>query len=287
MSIIQIETPQAGDTEVLVCVSFRNVELFSSFTSIYRGLIYHCMLLLLVFFCSIYSIKMHRRRYPQRKRTYQAQVRVAKIYCCKDHRDEEVRFFCEDCNDLICDECVQSIHKTHDFKSFKNVVKELIETEGKGLDEVCSVDLSEELEPATERMDAALTEEITRFKAQAEKLVNKINEIRDQKEQEIQNMRGENKIALQQISLILDECIIEPSLKLKQLVSEPGRANDREAVRIIMRLKDVKKSPYDKRLEHTVFIPTFVPAEIDEDVIVKLFGGFEIEEGNLREFFSK
>jgi hypothetical protein len=136
-------------------------------------------------------------------------------------------------------------------------------------------------------MDAVLTEEITRFKAQAEKLVNKINEIRDQKEQEIQNMRGENKIALQQISLFLDECIIEPSLKLKQLVSEPGRANDREAVRIIMRLKDVKKSPYDKRLEHTVFIPTFVPAEIDEDIIVKLFGGFEIEEGSLGEFFSK
>lgn len=215
-----------------------------------------------------------------------AQVCEANIYRCKDHRDEEVRFYCADCNVLICDEGVQSIHKTHDFKSFKKVVKELIETESKGLDEVCSVDLSEELEPATQKMDAALTEEITRFEAQAEKLVNKINQIRDQMEQEIQNMKEKNKIALQQISLFLDERIIEPSLKLKQLISEPGRANDREAVMIIMRLKDVQKtSNSDKRLENTVFTPKFVATEIDENVIEKLFGELEIKEESMSEAF--
>jgi hypothetical protein len=41
-----------------------------------------------------------------------------------------------------------------------------------------------------------LKEELTRFKAQTEKLVNKINQIRDQKEQEIQNMIEKNKFAL-------------------------------------------------------------------------------------------
>jgi hypothetical protein len=50
--------------------------------------------------------------------------------CCDDHLDEEVRFYCTDCTVLICDECVQSIHKTHDFKSFKKVVKEHMDTNG-------------------------------------------------------------------------------------------------------------------------------------------------------------
>jgi hypothetical protein len=50
-----------------------------------------------------------------------------------------------------------------------------------------------------------------------------------------------NKIAFQQMFLFVEERFVEPTRKLKQLVSEPGRANDRETVRIIMRLKDVQK----------------------------------------------
>ena len=130
-----------------------------------------------------------------------------------------------------------------------------------------------------------MKEEITRFKAQAEKLVNKINQIRDQKEQEIQNMIETNKIAFQQWSLFVEERLVEPTRKLKQLVSEPGRANDREAVRIIMRLKDVQISPCDKRLEHTVFTPKFVATEIDENVVEKLFGELEIKKEIMNEGF--
>ena len=119
--------------------------------------------------------------------TNQAQIHVGKMADngCDDHLDEEVRFYCEDCNVLICDECVQSIHKIHDFKSFKKIVKELMDTDVKKLDEIDGVDLSKDIE---KQMEDILTEEVTRFKAQAEKIVNKINQIRDQKEQEIQKM---------------------------------------------------------------------------------------------------
>lgn len=217
----------------------------------------------------------------------QAQVHVGNMAdnCCDTHLNEEVRFFCEDCNVLICDECVQSIHKTHDFKSFKKVVKKFMDIEGKDMDKLCSVDLLKNSEKDRIQMEAEMTEEVTRFKAQAEKLVNKINQIRDQKEWEIQNMKQKNKIALQQVSLFCQENFIEPTLKLKQLISEPGGANDREAFRIIMRLKDFQKTPYDKRLEHTVFTPKFVAAEIDENVIEKLFGELEIKKENMSEKF--
>ena len=213
------------------------------------------------------------------KSTRFAQVRVANICQCKDHRDEEVRFYCKDCTVLICDECVQSIHKTHDFKSFKNVIKEFKDTEGEALDQLCSVDSPEESEKGRTEMEAALKEEITRCDAQAEKLVNKINQIRDQKEQEIQKMIETNKIASQhcQQQSLFKERFIEPSRKLKQLISESGRKNDREAVSLIMKLKDVLKIPSDKRLEHTVFTPKFVAAEIDDNVIEKLFGKLEIK----------
>jgi hypothetical protein len=211
--------------------------------------------------------------------TNQAQVHVGKVAdnCCDDHLDEEVRFYCTDCTVLICDECVQSIHKTHDFKSFKKVVKEYMDTNGKNVDELCSINLSEKSVKGIKPTEAELKEEITRVKAQAEKLVNKINQIRDQKEQEIQNMIEKNKIAVQQIFLFVEERFVEPARKLKQLVSEPGRANDREAVRIIMRLKDMNKSLCDKRIEHTVFTPKFVATEIDENVLEKLFGELEIK----------
>ena len=128
-----------------------------------------------------------------------------------------------------------------------------------------------------------MKEEITRFKAQAENLVTKINQIRDQKEQEIQNMIEKNKFAFQQWSLFVEERFVEPSRKLIQLVSEPGRANDREAARIIMRLKDIDKSPCDKRLEHTIFTPKFFATEIDENVLEKLFGELEIEKESMNE----
>ena len=203
--------------------------------------------------------------------------------CCKDHRDEETRFYCTDCTVLICDECVQSIHKTHNFKSFNKIVKEFMDTNGKDMDELCSIHLSEESVECIKSTEAELKEEITRFKAQAEKLVNKINQIRDQKEQEIQNMIEKNKIAVQQISLFVGERFVEPARKLKQLVSEPGRANDREAVRIIIKLKDVEKSPYDERLEHTVFTSKFVATEIDENVLEKLFGELAIEKESINE----
>ena len=208
---------------------------------------------------------------------------------CDDHLDEEVRFYCTDCTVLICDECVQSIHKTHDFESFQKVVKEFMDTDGKNMDEACSINLSEESVKCIKSTEAELKEEITRFKAQAEKLVNKINQIRDQKEQEIQKMIEKNKIAFQQISLFLEEDYFEPTRKLKQLVSEPGRANDREAVRIIMRLKEMQKSPYDndKRLEHTVFTPKFVATEIDENVLEKLLGELKIEKESMNKILKE
>lgn len=224
------------------------------------------------------------------KATNQAQVQVGKMTdnCCDAHLDEEVRFFCKDCNVLICDECVQSIHKTHDFKSFKKVVKEFMEKEAQELDKlpVSRVGFSEEAEQDRINMDDTLKGEITKLKAQAEKLVNKINQIRDQKEREIQNMREKNKIALQQLSLFVEELFVEPFLELRKLISEPGRTNDREAVRIIMRLEDLLNTP-DKRLQHTVFIPTFVAAETDENVVEKLFGEFEIEERSMSKAFGK
>ena len=115
--------------------------------------------------------------------TNQAQVHVGKMAdnCCDDHLDEEVRFFCEDCNVLICDECVQSIHKTHDFKSFKKTVKEFMVTHGKNMDEVCTINLSEESVKGIKPTETELKEEITRFKAQAEKLVNKITKFETRK----------------------------------------------------------------------------------------------------------
>jgi hypothetical protein len=41
-----------------------------------------------------------------------------------------------------------------------------------------------------------------------------------------------------------------------------------------MKLQDVEKSPYDKRLEHTVFTSKFVATEIDENVLEKLLISF-------------
>ena len=216
----------------------------------------------------------------------QAQVHVGNMAdnCCDDHLDEEVRFFCEDCNVLICDECVQSIHKTHDFKSFKKVVKEFMDIESKDMDKFFSGSLSEEHENAIKQIEAVMTKEITRFKAQAEKIVNKINQIRDQKEREIQKMTEENIIALNQMFVVVDDRFTKPVYKLKQLTSEPGRTNDREAVRIIMRLKDLTQLYDDKRLEQTVCSPTFVATEIDENVIEKLFGELVVKKHNMREF---
>ena len=235
-------------------------------------------MLLLVFF-SIYSIKISEQKNTTSKPANQAQTCVGKMAdnCCKNQREEETRFYCKDCNVLICDECVQSIHKTHDFKSCKKVVKEFMDTDGKDMDELCCIHLSEESVKCIKSTEAELKEEITRMKAQADKLVNKIYQIRDQKEQEIQNMIEKNKIAVQQIFLFVEERFVEPARKLKQLVSEPGRANDREAVRIIMRLKGMNKSLCDKRIEHTVFTPKFVATEIDENVLEKLFGELEIK----------
>ena len=220
--------------------------------------------------------------------TNQAQIHVGKMADngCDDHLDEEVRFYCEDCNVLICDDCVQSIHKTHDFKSFKKIVKEMMDTDVKTLDVIDGVDFSKDFEKGRKRMEAERTEEVTIYKAQAEKIVNKINQIRDQKEREIQKMIEKNEIALQQLSLYLEERVSEPIRKLKQLFSEPGRANDREIVMIFLRLKDLQISPNDKRLEHTVFTPTFVPAEIDEIAIEKLFGELEIEKKTMNELFG-
>jgi hypothetical protein len=94
-----------------------------------------------------------------------------------------------------------------------------------------------------------------------------------------------NKIAFQQMFLFVEERFVEPTRKLKQLVSEPGRANDRETVRIIMRLKDVQKSPCDKRLEHTVFTPIFIATEIDENVVEKFFGELEVKKEIMNEGF--
>jgi hypothetical protein len=45
----------------------------------------------------------------------------------------------------------------------------------------------------------------------------------------------------------------------------------------------VEKSPYDKRLEHTVFTSKFVATEIDENVLEKLFGELEIEKESMNE----
>jgi hypothetical protein len=178
---------------------------------------------------------------------------------------------------------VQSIHKTHDFKSFKKVVKEYMDTEGEPMDKLISVDWSGEAEKIGKEAEAKLTEETTRFNAQAEEIVIKIYQIRDQKEREIQNMTEKNKIALQQTSLFVEERIIVPFLKLKQLISEPGRTNDREVVRIIMRLKDVLKIIPS---EHIAFTPTFIATEIDENVIEKLFGELEIKEEFMGDVFG-
>ena len=164
-------------------------------------------------------------------------------------------------------------------------MKEFMDNNGKNMDEMENVLSSKDIEEGKKHMKAKLTEEVTRYKAQAEKIVNKINQIRDQKEQEIQNMREKNEIASQQFFLFFEERVIEPARKLKQLVSEPGRANDREAARVIMRLKDLEKSPEDKRLEHTIFKPTFAPAEIDEIAIEKLFGELEIKKESVNETF--
>jgi hypothetical protein len=222
------------------------------------------------------------------KPTNQAQVHVGKMAdnCCDDHLAEEVRFYCTDCTILICDECVQFIHKTHDFKSFKKVVKEFMDTEGEVIDTLCRFDWSGVTEKIGKEAEAKLTDETTRFNAQAEKLVYIIYQIRDQKEREIQNMREKNKIALQQTSLLFEERLIEPSRKLKQLISQPGRANDREAVRIIMKLKEVEKTPSDKRLENIAFTSTFIATEIDENVIEKLFGELEIKEEFMENVFE-
>jgi hypothetical protein len=76
---------------------------------------------------------------------------------------------------------VQSIHKTHDFKSFKKTVKEFMVTHGKNMDEVCTINLSEESVKGIKPTETELKEEITRFKAQAEKLVNKITKFETRK----------------------------------------------------------------------------------------------------------
>ena len=44
---------------------------------------------------------------------------------CSDHSDEKVTFCCRDCHRLVCDTCVETKHKTHDFKSLKNFVREV------------------------------------------------------------------------------------------------------------------------------------------------------------------
>jgi len=161
-----------------------------------------------------------------------------------------------------------------------------MDTEGEPMNKLISVDWSGEAGKIGKEAEAKLTEETTRFNAQGEKIVNKINQIRDKKEREIQNMREKNKIAVQQTSLLFEEGIIEPLLKLKQLISEPGRTNDREAVRIIMKMKEINQTPLDKRLKHIAFTPTFIATDIDENVIEKLFGELEIKEEFMEDVYN-
>jgi DNA anti-recombination protein RmuC len=76
--------------------------------------------------------------------------------------------------------------------------------------------LLKDIEEERKQLDAKLTEEVTRYKAQAEKLVNKINQIRDRKEQEIQNMRETNKVGLH--TFIADKDSAIPTIKSNLLI---------------------------------------------------------------------
>lgn len=38
---------------------------------------------------------------------------------CEKHESEEVRFYCNDCKSLICDDCIVGVHKTHKFMKSK------------------------------------------------------------------------------------------------------------------------------------------------------------------------
>jgi hypothetical protein len=60
------------------------------------------------------------------------------------------------------------IHKTHDFKSFKNVVKEFMDTKGEEIDKLIRFDWSGVTEKIEKEAEAKLTDETTRFNAQAE-----------------------------------------------------------------------------------------------------------------------
>ena len=44
---------------------------------------------------------------------------------CTDHPDERVSFSCKECHRLVCDNCVEGKHKTHEFKSLKNTVRDI------------------------------------------------------------------------------------------------------------------------------------------------------------------
>ena len=45
---------------------------------------------------------------------------------CRDH-DLKARFFCNDCEDILCDDCVTSSHRMHDFHTISNSAEKIRE----------------------------------------------------------------------------------------------------------------------------------------------------------------
>lgn len=46
---------------------------------------------------------------------------TASVPLCDQHRQEEVRFYCKNCNITLCDDCITGPHKNHDFIKLKEL----------------------------------------------------------------------------------------------------------------------------------------------------------------------
>ena len=58
-----------------------------------------------------------------------------KIQSCPDHPEEDLRFFCHNCNDSLCRDCKVIKHEGHKVEMLKNVVENMKKEIGKTLDD--------------------------------------------------------------------------------------------------------------------------------------------------------
>ena len=54
--------------------------------------------------------------------------KLEKIPNCSQHETEQIRFWCETCDEKLCNTCFENDHEGHNIQSMKNFLKKQIET---------------------------------------------------------------------------------------------------------------------------------------------------------------